>query len=366
MLNPKLPSELIFFVTSSCPLRCKHCFNWRNLQRNKDLSLAEIEMLASSLPNLNILSVSGGEPFLRKDIGEICRIFATHCNLTLIDIPTSGTLVDTTLSAVEEILRLEPPFNLTIGVSLDGMESYHDSNRGVPGTFAKAVECCKGLLELKKKYKRLSVNILTTLVYGNKEELLVLKEFVAEKLPDVDALSCGIARGDVKEGNLGLVSPKDLTIMDREILEFNKHRSSSQHQAITSKIYELRQEAFLRNVQPVPCVAGRDIAVVYDDGGVAPCELLPPVGNLREAPFSVIWGSGPMREARAAITAGDCACTHECFLGPSYVSYLLDRPLSLVKVEGLYGFFHLLYAKWGLGRIAGVVKKLAVRLRRGH
>jgi MoaA/NifB/PqqE/SkfB family radical SAM enzyme len=356
------PSELILFVTSQCNLRCRHCFNWRNLQRRKDLSIEEIESLAKSLPALKTLDMSGGEPFLRKDLTDICRAFARNCRIDLIDIPTSGTLVDTTVRTVEEILKIKPSFNLSIGISIDGMEGYHDSNRGVPGTFSKAVECCSGLLELKKKSGRLSVNILTTLMQGNKEELLSLKKFIAEHLPGIDSLSWGIARGETREGDLGLVSADDLSCVDREYFAFNFPRKNAPRRAAISKLYELRREAFLKNTQPVPCVAGNGIAVVYDDGGVAPCELLPQVGNLRDAPFEMIWHSREMRQAREGIASGKCACTHECFLAPSYESFLLKRPLTLIRLEGIHGLFHLLYVKCNLGMMARAARKIAGRL----
>lgn len=364
-MNALLPSELIFFVTARCHLRCKHCFNWNNLQRKQDLSLAEIESLAKSLPQLRTLSISGGEPFLRKDIVDICRIFAQQCRIQFIDIPTSGTLIDTTVTDIEEILKIEPSFKLAIGISIDGMESYHDSNRGISGTFSKAMECCTKLLELKKRSKRLSVNILTTLVQNNKEELIALKKFVADKFPGVDDLSCVIARGDLREGNLGLVSPDDLACMDKELLDFNFRHKKARERAVTSSFYELRREAFLKHVQPVPCIAGNGIAVVYDDGSVAPCEMLPPVGNLRNAPFDVIWNSSQMMETRAGIASGNCACTHECFLSPSYVTYLLEHPISLIQLEGMYGLYHFVYAKCGLNVLAKAAKKIARKLRDG-
>ena len=355
------PSELILFVTSGCPLRCRHCFNWKNLQRNKDLSLKEIESLAKSLPALRTLDMSGGEPFLRKDLADICRVFAQNCRLDLIDIPTSGTLVDRTVRTVEEILKIKPSFNLSIGISLDGMEAYHDKNRGVPGTFSRAVECCSRLLELKKKSRQLTVNILTTLVQDNKEELLSLKKFMAKRLPGVDSLSWGIARGEIREGSLGLVSSEDLTCIDQEYFAFNFPQKKAPRQAISSKLYELRREAFLKNTQPVPCVAGNRIAVVYDDGGVAPCELLPQVGNLRDAPFGMLWQSEQMRKAREGIAAGKCACTHECFLAPSLETFLLSRPLELIRLEGIHGLSHLLYTKCGLGKMVKAARKIAGR-----
>lgn len=366
MIDPPLPSELILFVTSHCHLRCKHCFNWRNLERNKDLTLDEIESLAKSLPNLMNLMISGGEPFLRRDIVDICRIFARHSRTRSIDIPTSGTLVDSTVKAVEDILRLEPLIKLSIGISLDGMEAYHDLNRGIPGTFSNAVECCRRLLELKKKFKRFKVNILTTLVDGNTEELLSLKKYVADTFPMVDNLYWGIARGEVKESNFGSTGSDDLTLIDKEYLEFDAGRKGGRRRRIINRFYELRQEAFSKKQQPVPCVAGRTIAVVYDDGSVAPCELLPPVGNLRDMSFETIWHSMAMKEAREMIASASCNCTHECFLYPSYEAFLLERPLTLLKLGGIDGLIELLHAKYGIGVMVRAIKSYLGRLLRRH
>ena len=327
------------------------------------MTLKEIESLAKSLPKLRTLSISGGEPFLRKDIVDICRIFAQHCQIKFIDLPTSGTLIDATVTAIEEILKIEPAFKLAIGISIDGMQSYHDSNRGVSGTFSKAIECCTKVLELKKKSKRLSVNILTTLVQNNKEDLISLTRYIGEKFPEIDDLSCVIARGDIKEVGLGLVSPDDLDCMDNRLLEFNFHNKKARERAVTSRFYELRREAYFKHVQPIPCIAGKGIAVVYDNGGVAPCELLPPAGNLRDAPFDEIWNSPRMIEARTEIGSGKCSCTHECFLSPSFATYLLEQPMTLVKLEGMYGLYHFLFAKFGLNLLVRSIKKITKKLR---
>lgn len=364
-MNVQSPTDLIFFVTSRCHLQCSHCFNWQNLRRDKDLSLKEIELLAQSLPRLKTLMISGGEPFLRTDLADICQVFARHGQIKLIDIPTSGTLIDSTVATVKRILAIEPSFNLTIGISLDGMENYHDSNRGVPGTFAKAVECCTELLKIKRTTNRLSVIILTTLVHDNKDELLALKKFVEEKFPGIDNLAVALARGNTKEGNLSIVSPDDLACIDKEFLNYN-FQNHNRQRAISSRLNDLRCEAFMHNVQPVPCVAGGRIAVVYDDGGVAPCELLPTAGNLRDVPFGQIWGSQEMGRVRAEIAAGKCSCTHECFLSPSFETYLLNRPFELIKLLGADGFKQIIVKKCHLSEIARKSKKILNKLGRRH
>jgi hypothetical protein len=108
---------------------------------------------------------------LRKYLVDIRRAFVRHYRLKLIEIPTSGCLlVDRTIESVEEILKIEPQFRLSIIISIDGMEGYRrkPGRSGLPGDRALR------LLELKKKTKRLQVDILTTLV-GDMRRLLLLK-----------------------------------------------------------------------------------------------------------------------------------------------------------------------------------------------
>src|SRR5512135_1713176 len=67
--------SIIFFVTSACNLRCSHCFYWQNLNRQEDLRLEEIEKISLNLPSFSRLLISGGEPFLRKELPDIIRLF---------------------------------------------------------------------------------------------------------------------------------------------------------------------------------------------------------------------------------------------------------------------------------------------------
>ena len=76
------PSQIIFFITNMCNMRCKHCFYWKNLNTEEgEMSLEEIRKFALSLKNPMNISLTGGEPFLRKDLVEICKILANDGNV---------------------------------------------------------------------------------------------------------------------------------------------------------------------------------------------------------------------------------------------------------------------------------------------
>jgi len=80
-----------FKVTHRCNMRCPFCDAWRI--KKPDLPLKEvfkiIERLADS--TITVLSLEGGEPTLRKDIGEIIK-YAHQCSFYLF-MTTNGTLL---------------------------------------------------------------------------------------------------------------------------------------------------------------------------------------------------------------------------------------------------------------------------------
>ena len=64
------PPFLIVFMNSICNLTCEHCFYWKNLNQRDDLTFEEFEALSRELGSFENLNLSGGEPFMRKELAE--------------------------------------------------------------------------------------------------------------------------------------------------------------------------------------------------------------------------------------------------------------------------------------------------------
>ncbi len=94
ILHPIVPPDLIFFVTSRCNASCHFCLfhdQVHDRERKKaELTIDEIEQIAKHYGSLTKLSLSGGEPFIRRDIAHIIRLFDTYCKPAIIDVPTNG------------------------------------------------------------------------------------------------------------------------------------------------------------------------------------------------------------------------------------------------------------------------------------
>jgi len=81
-LDPRQVGYLIFYVTNRCNFRCEFCFYYAEIEKGRkpnELSLDEIDQLTRKLGPLLQLSLTGGEPFLRKDLDEITHMFVENC-----------------------------------------------------------------------------------------------------------------------------------------------------------------------------------------------------------------------------------------------------------------------------------------------
>ena len=139
----KKPVYLIFFVTDVCNARCRHCFNWSLNQKPNDLTLDEIENFSKQLDHIEWLALSGGEPFERKDLAEICGIFLKNNSVSQITIPTNGLSPKLIYNTIKQVLELPFNFKLSVNLSIDGMEKTNDEIRGVRGGFKKAIDSVK-------------------------------------------------------------------------------------------------------------------------------------------------------------------------------------------------------------------------------
>ena len=141
---------------------------------------------------------TGGEPFLRKDIGEIVKIFHKNTGVRNVGIPTNGSTTARTVSIVKDLCESCPDLDLHIDVSLDGVGELHDEIRVFPGLFKRSIETYKALRELEKHYKNFSVQVETTVSKHNEDVLIENYEWFRQNL-DVDTVFTLLTRGSPKE-----------------------------------------------------------------------------------------------------------------------------------------------------------------------
>lgn len=321
----KTPTNLIFFVTNRCNARCQHCFYWRNLNNAPaEISLEQIRTVVSSLRHrVDTLMLTGGEPLLRADLREIIDIFVRENRTRKIHLTTNGSLPDKLESLCREVVE-RLPCELSVQISLDGDEKYHNRLRG--GDFyGRAIESLRRLQALAVSRKNLIVNAATTL---NRDNLGQLNHLATTTQALGVSWGITLMRGtgygilDLTPDCIQDYNPKDDAC---HIPSRDEIRAALALYFPVSEGLDLRtrlQNALWENTllilegkrALVRCVAGRADGVLYPNGDVALCEITKPVANLGDFDFDFyrLWHS-PAAEARRS-QIKRCSCIHGCHL----------------------------------------------------
>jgi MoaA/NifB/PqqE/SkfB family radical SAM enzyme len=329
------PPFLILFINSICNQKCDHCFYWRSLNGKDDLTRDEIFALSRSLGRIENLNLSGGEPFLRAEFGEICRQFIQHNKVRQIYVPTNGYFTDRTIKQITETLK-EPELDLFVAeISLDGLGEFHNKFRGSPGAFDKAMQTYDALAKLQETDRRLRIHSISTATDVNMDEIRKLTSFLYDRCPKMDHHNLAMIRGDRKNPSLhgpGLDQYRQLYEYVRRLWAV---REKDRYGSIVEPMLQwAKARTASAQAQVVPCRAGILNAVVYANGDVSVCENHPPLGNLRQKSFPEIWKSAEAGVLRQSIAARNCYCTNEVFLWPSitYQPAQLARAMASAKV----------------------------------
>jgi len=142
----KEPISLIHFVTNNCNARCKHCFiDFNNPDTfKKELNLKEIEKLSKTFGNsLFNINLTGGEPFIRKDLFQIAKIYLKNSKIKSLFISTNGMFTDKIKLFLDQFISLKTKTKLIFSISIDNFEIKHDLNRNVKGLFKNAIKSYK-------------------------------------------------------------------------------------------------------------------------------------------------------------------------------------------------------------------------------
>jgi MoaA/NifB/PqqE/SkfB family radical SAM enzyme len=320
------PPFLILFINSICNMKCEHCFYWQNLNRRDDLTFEEMVSLSNQLGRIENLNLSGGEPFLRKDFGSICRQFIRHNKVKEIYVPTNGYYTDKTIVQIRETLKEKSLKIFAAELSLDGMPEFHDTFRVTKNSFAYAMRTYDALAELQREDPRLQIHSISTATADNMDEIRRLTTFLFDRCPQMSHHNLALIRGDRKNPSLQgpkLAEYQELAEYVRRLWEPREH---SRYGSIVEPLLQwAKVKTAAEQRQVVPCKAGVLSAVVYSNGDVTVCETHKPLGNIRQKSFSEIWYSREAETLRASISAKECYCTNEIFLWPS----ITFQPLQL-------------------------------------
>ena len=133
------PITVIFNVTNSCNSSCKHCYaSYYRRDKSSDMTTEQAKKLISDFyeNGCQRISFAGGEPLLRKDIGELIDYVNSLGMSSALN--SNGILVP---KFIPILRKLD-----TLAISLDGRPEHHDIFRG-KGAGDKSLEGVKRAAE---------------------------------------------------------------------------------------------------------------------------------------------------------------------------------------------------------------------------
>ena len=308
------PFELNFAVTYRCCLRCRNCRIWEQPAQN-ELTLEEIQKLAGRLKNFSWLRLTGGEPFLRPDFPQIVKAFqAGMPDLYLLSTPTNGFNPELVLRQVKEMLP-DLKSRYVVTVSLDGPPGVHDALRGVPESFARAMETYRQLKSLESAFPNFRVFFGYTIQPGNLGKFSSLLEEVKKDFPRLtaDDFHVNLAqRSEVYYHNQEVEwEPDYAQEAAGEVKRILKMRSFSLSPVglIEDLYLRLGLKYLKTGLCPLACKAPWLSCFITPQGEVYPCTgLNRSLGNLREADYDLntVLNSPQAKEIAQAIFQGKC------------------------------------------------------------
>jgi MoaA/NifB/PqqE/SkfB family radical SAM enzyme len=336
------PTFLLMSVTEKCNCRCSMCNIWQK-KNVVDIDLKTYKKFFSDnlWEDLAILSLTGGEPFLRNDLKDLILLAVKKCpGLKRISMPSNGLLTKKSVETVKSILAdLPKHITLKIGISIDGPREMHDKLRGVPGCYDKAMETIHQFKKIPNK--NFEVGILSLIT---SENALCLKETYKIFQSITDQITFTLSTeseffSNLEEGRE--IFPKEET---KKILSFIDTYLIPEHPE-KAYLYTKYKDHLIKKQRTYPCLAGYKSAYLDSKGNLLPCHylgekytftnILKNQGSLEEA-----WFSADAKKIRTRIEKNPYCrnCSNNCdsrnliqedFF--NFLGYLLTHPSIPIK-----------------------------------
>jgi radical SAM protein with 4Fe4S-binding SPASM domain len=350
------PSFLIYQVTKRCNGRCPFCSIWR-AEPGEELTLGDLEDLFSKpfMHGLRWINLTGGEPFLRKDLSETVEIMRRLLpNLEMVALPSNGFAPKITVEGTKKLLDAlrgkgpdgeERELPLSVNISFDALGEAHDRSRGMKDGFKKALESLKGLLKIAEDNPRLEVGIEVVITKENVEKLMEIFDYFWPMTNHINFTPVIVTPSDFfgkPDKDLGL-SEDDIERMENFFSEMSTRLPAYAY--YFSKVLDIKKDE-RGGKRTYPCLGGYSTMFMDSNGWIYPCLIAPShlrLGNVKERDIEEMWMGKDGDAMRANLKKFKFCevCTNNCDIVANlkdetinFLGYLLAHPMvfaALVK-----------------------------------
>jgi len=287
-----IPLSVHLDLTYRCNERCVHCY--LDHDDHGEMTTSEIKHLLDEMAEAGvfILTLSGGEIFLRKDFFEILE-YARFQRQFCVKLKTNAIMI-----REHEAARIRDIGVESIQISIySHRPEVHDAVTLVPGSLERSLNAVRFL-----KTQGLHVILANVLMVHNAQDIQGVRALAGEL-----GVACTLdpTITPMMDGNRSVLSLGASQEMLREVFRHKEFVGDvDEHCAVPAPLDESTLEA-------LPCSAGHTTCYVSPYGDVFPCVQFPlPTGNVRKQKFIDIWRySDQMNDVRAIRVKDLTTCT---------------------------------------------------------
>ena len=148
-------------VTYRCNARCSMCNRYKAPSKpEEELSIETIK----KLPKMYFTNITGGEPFIRKDLPDIVRELYKLSDRIVIS--TNGFFTDRIVDLAKEFPQIG------IRISIEGLEKTNNEIRGLENGFQRGYQTLKKLQQMGMKDVGFGMTVFAQLFDSNDDHLL--------------------------------------------------------------------------------------------------------------------------------------------------------------------------------------------------
>lgn len=315
-----------------CPFPEKQEKEGAEKMQKEEITLDQWKTILNDLPDtVNYIHLTGGEPFLRKDIFELIEASYARFPDLIIQMPSNGFLTDRIINVARRVFtEIKPKNGFSLGLSLDGIKEIeidgkrvhtHDYIRGTPGAFKKTMKTFEELLSLREEVgeKRMFTGFGMVIHPFNIDQ--IWDEYLLAKKNHADFVAV-------------MVTHDDWSVQEKVFTKEQLDEIDMILKRVAADIYKDRADfpfhphsVFLANEVPVfrkqkwyKCLAAQNFCVIDPIGNLNICVAAKRcLGNLKEHSFSTLWNS-KLRQDIVENFLPHCRCWGACHL-PINISY---------------------------------------------
>jgi radical SAM protein with 4Fe4S-binding SPASM domain len=322
--SPYMAYSVSWNLTQRCNLECSHCYMSAHAGADTrgELSTAECRRVVDEIASVNphvFLILTGGEPFLRKDLFEIAGYAAEKKFTTVFG--TNGVLLR------EKEARLMREHNvLGASISLDSVDRVkHDAFRHLPGSWDGAIRATRvlteegldfsmhmsvtdwnvgevpAMIDLARELGAKVLNFFFLVRTGRGRDLTDIDAAAYERILTYLAKAQGVGEGPPSFVKRMLGMGPTPAAADTFEDPWSTPVGRAGDLLIRAKcaphfrriLYEMNPSSpLLKNYAHGSCPAGKYYCRITPGGDVTPCPYMPvSAGNLRTSSFGDLWRS---------------------------------------------------------------------------